>query len=265
MTPHVNLTTRKQLQSTIATTILTYLGRKHSSDPARKWLRHVVVFGAPAQTDGFLHDISLERFPMFELILGTGNQHKVIELREMLPQGSLRLLSLKDIAGAIDVDETGSTFGENARLKATVQAKHLKQWVLAEDSGLSVDALDGRPGVFSARFAGKHGDDQANNRLLLQELSSVPHERRGASFTCHIAVSDPTGTVVLESTGICRGNIAATPSGDAGFGYDPLFTIPEYHLTFAQLGSAVKNVLSHRSRALRQLLPSLTELIRQQS
>jgi XTP/dITP diphosphohydrolase len=202
---------------------------------------------------------------MFELILGTGNSHKVIELREMLPQGSLRLRSLKEVANAIEVDETGDTFGENARLKASEQAKHLGQWVLAEDSGLSVDALGGRPGVLSARYAGKHGDDAANNRLLLQELMSIPHERRGASFTCHIAVSDPKGTIVLESQGICRGNIAESASGEAGFGYDPLFTILEYHLTFAQLGSAVKNVLSHRSRALRQLLPPLLDLIRRES
>jgi XTP/dITP diphosphohydrolase len=201
---------------------------------------------------------------MFEIILGTGNRHKVAELQEMLPQDSLRLVSLADIANSIDVDETGDTFGENARLKAVEQAKHLNRWVLAEDSGLSVDAIQGRPGVLSARFAGKHGDDEANNRLLLHELSGIPNERRGASFTCHIAVADPTGKVRLEATGICRGTIATAPSGDGGFGYDPLFVIPEYHLTFAQLGAAVKNVLSHRSRALRQLVPQLTQMIYQE-
>ena len=198
---------------------------------------------------------------MFELVLGTGNLHKVAELREMLPKKSLRLISLADVAGSLDVDETGDTFGENARLKASEQAKHLRRWVLAEDSGLSVDALGGRPGVFSARFAGKHGDDEANNRLLLQELSAVPVDRRGASFTCHIAVADSSGQIVLEAIGICRGVIAMSPSGQGGFGYDPLFVISEYHLTFAQLGAAVKNVLSHRSRALRQLVPRLTQLI----
>lgn len=198
---------------------------------------------------------------MFELVLGTGNRHKVSELREMLPQATLQLISLADIAGSIDVDETGDTFGENARLKSSEQAKHLGRWVLAEDSGLSVDALAGRPGVFSARFAGKHGDDEANNRLLLQELSAIPVDRRGASFTCHIAVADPSGEIRLEAVGICRGTIAMSPSGEGGFGYDPLFVIPEYHLTFAQLGAAVKNVLSHRSRALRQLVPRLTQLI----
>ena len=198
---------------------------------------------------------------MFELVLGTGNKHKVIELRQMLPDGHLRLLSLADVGDAIDVDETGSTFGENARLKATEQAKHLKRWVLAEDSGLSVDALDGRPGVLSARFAGKHGDDEANNRLLIEQLQATPIERRGASFTCHIAVANSHGEIQLEATGHCRGVIAFSESGAGGFGYDPLFTIPEYHLTFAQLGPAVKNVLSHRSRALRQLVPKLLERI----
>lgn len=197
---------------------------------------------------------------MFDLVLGTGNQHKVIELREMLPGDLFQLHSLSDIGNTIDVDETGVTFAENARLKATEQAVHLKRWVLAEDSGLSVDALGGRPGVLSARFAGKHGDDQANNRLLLSELHGIPWERRGAAFTCHIAVADPSGAVALEAWGRCRGVIAEALSGQGGFGYDPLFTIPEYHLTFAQLGSAVKNVLSHRSRALKILVPKLRRL-----
>ncbi len=198
---------------------------------------------------------------MFELVLGTGNRHKITELRAMLPIEGVRLLALRDLESAIDVEETGQTFGENARLKATEQAKHLGQWVLAEDSGLSVDALDGRPGVLSARYAGKHGDDEANNQLLLQELIGVPTDRRGAFFTCHIAVSDPRGNVVLESTGKCSGVIAMEPSGTDGFGYDPLFIIPRYQLTFAQLGSEVKNELSHRSRALRELVPPLVRLI----
>ncbi|MGV3485753.1 MAG: RdgB/HAM1 family non-canonical purine NTP pyrophosphatase [Planctomycetaceae bacterium] len=197
---------------------------------------------------------------MFELVLGTGNAHKVMELRQMLPQDSFRLLSLADIPHAIDVDETGATFAENARLKAAEQAKHLACWVLAEDSGLSVDALGGRPGVLSARFAGTHGDDEANNRLLLRELANVPRERRSAAFHCHMAVADPCGRIVLETMGLCRGMIAFEPSGAGGFGYDPLFTIPEYHLTFAQLGSGVKNVLSHRSRALQHLIPPLSRL-----
>lgn len=200
---------------------------------------------------------------MFDLVLGTGNRHKVIELRGMLPAHEFRLVCLADLPAAIDVNETGSTFADNACLKAGEQAVNLGRWVLAEDSGLCVDALDGRPGVHSARFAGKHGDDEANNRLLISQMLGVVTGNRGAAFHTHIAVADPTGRIVLQSHGHCRGVIAGEPSGDGGFGYDPLFVIPEYHLTFAQLGIAVKNVLSHRSRALRAILPGLRQLARQ--
>ncbi len=199
---------------------------------------------------------------MFELILGTHNAHKVIELRELLAGQPIQLGSLKDLPEAITVDETGRSFQANATLKAVEQAKHLKRWVLAEDSGLSVEALGGQPGVDSAIYAGKHGDDAANNAKLLRELQSVPLEKRDAAFHCHIVVADPAGQVALESHGTCRGRIALAESGAGGFGYDPLFVIPEYHLTFGELGGAVKNVLSHRSRALRALLPDLIRLVR---
>ncbi len=198
---------------------------------------------------------------MLELVLGTGNAHKAIEMRQMLPQGRIRILSIADLPDPIDVDETGCTFAENARLKATVQARHLGRWVLAEDSGLCVDALNGRPGVHSARFAGQHGADEANNLLLLKELDSVPTDRRGAAFHCHACLADPSGRVRIESAGSCRGVIAMSKIGEGGFGYDPLFVIPEYHQTFAELGSAVKNVLSHRSRALRVIVPRLIDVM----
>jgi len=198
---------------------------------------------------------------MFDLVIGSGNAHKVEELKAVLPVERFRLTSIKQMANAIEVDETGDTFAENARLKATEQAKHLGRWVLAEDSGLQVDALGGRPGVLSARFAGTHGDDQANNRLLLEQLRDVSDDRRGAAFRCFVCVASPDGVARIEVDDLCRGVIARTASGSGGFGYDPLFMIPEYHLTFAQLGSAVKNVLSHRSRAIRKLVPQLMELL----
>ena len=198
---------------------------------------------------------------MFDLVVGSGNAHKIAELRALLPADRIRVTPLSELPGAIEVDETGSTFAENARLKAVEQAKHLGRWVLAEDSGLSVDALDGQPGVLSARYAGQHGDDQANNRRLLAELAAVPDERRGAAFCCFVCLSDPEGQVRIEVDDFCRGRIAHQAAGEGGFGYDPLFVIPEYHLTFAQLGLAVKNVLSHRSRALRKLLPRLLDVI----
>lgn len=197
---------------------------------------------------------------MFDFVLGTGNSHKVVELRSLLPADRFRISCLADLPASIDVDETGATFADNARLKATEQAKHLGRWVLAEDSGLSVDALGGQPGVMSARFAGRHGDDAANNVLLLERLADCPDRRRGAAFCCYVCLADPEGRSRIEVSGRCRGRIAWAEAGDSGFGYDPLFVIPEYHRTFAQLGPVVKNVLSHRGRALERLVPQLLQL-----
>ncbi len=198
---------------------------------------------------------------MFDLVLGTNNAKKLIEFRLLLPADKIQLTTLAEIPASIDVEETGKTFAENAALKATVQATHLSRWVLAEDSGLSVDALDGAPGVYSARFAGAHGNDEANNDKLLSELADVPDERRGAQYSCFFCLSDPDGQVHLETNGFCRGRIRHERSGTAGFGYDPLFEIPEYHRTFAELDLTVKRAISHRSRALRKLIPKLLRLI----
>lgn len=199
---------------------------------------------------------------MFDLVVGSGNPHKVVELKALLPNSVFQLTCLAEVDSPLDVEETGATFAENARLKATLQAKHLGRWVLAEDSGLVVDALDGRPGVYSARYAGRHGDDAANNRKLLDELAAVPEDKRGAAFCCFVCVAAPDGSVRIETSGTCRGVIGYEPLGSHGFGYDPLFLIPEYHQTFGQLGLAIKSVLSHRSRALRRLVPSLIAVAR---
>ena len=198
---------------------------------------------------------------MFDLVLGTNNQKKLIELRLMLPEQHYSLHSLSEIPDSIEVEETGSTFSENAMLKATEQAKHLGRWVLAEDSGLAVDALKGAPGVYSARYAGEHGDDEANNAKLLKELAGVPSEKRTARYHCEVCLSDPEGNVRITTGGICGGLIRTEASGTGGFGYDPLFEIREYHKTFAELDLTVKRALSHRSRALRQLLPQLRRLV----
>ena len=194
---------------------------------------------------------------MFDLVLGSGNKKKLVELRLLLPADRFSLQPLSEIPEAIEVDETGTTFAENAALKATEQAKHLNRWVLAEDSGLSVDALKGAPGVYSARYGGTHGDDEANNAKLLQELDGVPMEKRTAKYHCHICLSDPDGNVRAVASGTCSGVIRTERSGTAGFGYDPYFEIREYHKTFADLDLAVKRALSHRSRALREFLPKL--------
>ena len=162
---------------------------------------------------------------------------------------------------APEIVEDGDTFAANARKKASETARALGQWVLADDSGLAVDALGGAPGVLSARYAGAHGDDEANNRKVLAALAGLPDSRRGAAFVCSLAVADPKGTIRLEADGVCRGRIIDAPRGANGFGYDPLFLIAEYHKTFGELGALAKHQLSHRSRAFARLRPALDQLI----
>jgi len=195
------------------------------------------------------------------LVLGTHNRKKLGELAELLTPHGLALKTLADFPDAIAVEETGTTFAENARLKASVQARHLGQWVLGEDSGLSVDVLGGAPGVLSARYSDPGATDERNNRLLLENLASVPLERRTGHYTCYAALADPAGNVRAESEGICRGRILLTAIGSGGFGYDPLFEVVECHRTFGELAPAVKFVLSHRSRAMRQITPQIVKLL----
>jgi XTP/dITP diphosphohydrolase len=198
--------------------------------------------------------------PLEVLILGTHNRKKAVELADLLSPRGLEVRSLADVPRAIEVAEDGDTFAANAAKKAAEQAAHLDAWVLAEDSGLAVDALGGAPGVYSARFAGPGSTDDANNRLLLEKLAGIPPERRGAHYVCHLALADPAGNIRAASSGECRGRILTQPAGSGGFGYDPLFEIPEFHQTFAQLGPVVKSVLSHRSRAMRAILPQVLAL-----
>jgi XTP/dITP diphosphohydrolase len=194
------------------------------------------------------------------LILGSRNRKKLIELEELLLPLGFTLKTLADFPDSIEIEETGRTFAENARLKAVQQARHLKHWVLGEDSGLSVDALGGAPGVYSARFSHPGATDERNNALLLEKLRTVPLEKRWAHYTCYATLSDPEGNVRAETEGTCRGRILNTAAGAGGFGYDPLFEIAEYHRTFGELNPGVKRVLSHRSRAIRQLLPQILAL-----
>jgi XTP/dITP diphosphohydrolase len=161
---------------------------------------------------------------------------------------------------APEVVEDGATFEANARKKAIELARALNQWVLGEDSGLVVPGLNGRPGVYSARYAGTQGDDAANNARLLAELAPLPDDRRAAYYFCTAALADPTGEVKAVTEGRCHGVIIREHRGSGGFGYDPLFLIPEYHRTFGELSSRVKHALSHRSRALEKLRPVLRTL-----
>ena len=135
--------------------------------------------------------------------------------------------------------------------------------MLAEDSGLVVDALGGAPGVYSARFSGADATDATNNALLLERLAAHPHAARTAHYACHAALADPSGRIVAVADGTCGGLIATSPAGAGGFGYDPLFIVPEYHRTFGELAPAVKALISHRGRAMRALLPAIVRLLPQ--
>jgi XTP/dITP diphosphohydrolase len=191
------------------------------------------------------------------LVLGTRNVKKRQELAEILADLPIDVRDLTAWPDAPEVIEDGKTFEDNARKKARETAVYLKQWVLAEDSGLVVPALGGRPGVYSARYAGKQGDDAANNTRLLAELAPLPDDTRSAYYVCVAALADPNGEVKAVTEGRCHGVITKDYRGSGGFGYDPLFLIPEYHRTFGELSSLVKHALSHRARALAHMRPAL--------
>jgi XTP/dITP diphosphohydrolase len=194
------------------------------------------------------------------LVVGTRNVKKREELLGLLGDLGWEVRDLTAYPDAPEVVEDGATFEDNARKKATELARHLHQWVLGEDSGLVVPVLKGRPGVLSARYAGGHGDDAANNARLLAELRPLPDNPYPAYYVCTAALADPEGKVVAVVEGRCHGVIVGEPRGSGGFGYDPLFLIPEYHRTFGELSPVVKQALSHRARAITQLRPVLRRL-----
>jgi XTP/dITP diphosphohydrolase len=196
-----------------------------------------------------------------ELVLGTRNRKKAGELIDLLAPVGLAIKTLADFPNSLEIDETGDSFAANATLKAVTQARHLGAWLLGEDSGLVVDALGGAPGVYSARYSGPQATDDANNRRLLADLAETPLERRTAHYECHLVLADPRGAIRAQSAGMCRGRIRFEPAGSAGFGYDPLFEVIEYHHTFGELGKGVKSVLSHRARGVELLLPRIMELL----
>src|SRR5437870_12192068 len=200
------------------------------------------------------------------MVLGTRNPKKLEEIVEIL--GDLRIegieyADLSRFPQAPQVVEDGSSFEANARKKASELAIALGQWVLGEDSGLVVPALHGRPGVQSARYSGKHGDDAANNAKLLAELSPLPEDHRAAYYVCSLALADPQGQIQSVVQGHCHGTITRELRGSGGFGYDPLFLIPEYHRTFGEMSARVKLAIRPRARALDQLLPVLKKTTRQ--
>jgi XTP/dITP diphosphohydrolase len=197
---------------------------------------------------------------IYPLLIGTTNAGKGRELVELLAPHGFVVRTLQDFPPQAEVVEDGDTFAANARKKASDYARRLGLWVLADDSGLEVAALDGRPGVYSARYAGADATDAANNARLLAELGELPPEKRGARYYCHVAVADPRGEIRAESWDVCGGRIRTAAAGRGGFGYDPLFEIVELHRTFGELGPHVKAALSHRGRAMRAIVPKLRTL-----
>lgn len=198
------------------------------------------------------------------VVLATRNHHKVEELRRILAavEGELdiELVGTDQFPELPEVAETGSSFAANALLKARDVAQRTGYIAIADDSGLCVDALNGMPGIFSARWAGQHGDDAANLELVLAQIADVPDTRRGAAFHCAAAVATPEGDErVVE--GVLEGSIIREPRGSNGFGYDPIFTPRGYVLTTAELTPDEKNAISHRGQAFRALAPVLSDLL----
>ncbi|SIT83506.1 XTP/dITP diphosphatase [Edaphobacillus lindanitolerans] len=189
---------------------------------------------------------------MKDVIIATKNRGKAKDFETLLAPYGVRVLTLHDVAEDLDVEETGTTFRENARLKAETVAERLGKIVIADDSGLAVDALDGRPGVYSARFSGEGATDERNIEKLLGELKKVPDEERTARFICVLAVAGP-GLETRFFEGACEGRIMRAPAGDNGFGYDPVFYVPNEERTMAQLSPEEKAAVSHRGAAIRQL------------
>ncbi len=191
------------------------------------------------------------------IVLASSNAGKVREFNELLEGSGIEVVP-QSVYGVPDIEETGLTFVENAILKARNAAQHTGLPAIADDSGLEVDALDGAPGIYSARYAGADASDEANLRKLLEALRDTPDEQRGARFQCLMVymrhAADPTPRIVQ---GTWEGRILRTPCGDNGFGYDPVFLVPDRQCSSAELAPELKNRLSHRGQALRQLIEQL--------
>jgi XTP/dITP diphosphohydrolase len=199
-----------------------------------------------------------------QVVLGSRNRKKSREVAEILAPHGIEVVSIAEFPEVKEVVEDGATFAENAAKKASQPALALHRWVIGEDSGLMVDALGGRPSVYSARFSGAGATDETNNARLMEELASIPAEKRTAAYISSIALADPSGTIRLTAEGRCRGLIISEPRGENGFGYDPYFLIREYHRTFGELPARVKHQISHRARALAAFVPGMIRLLREE-
>lgn len=195
-----------------------------------------------------------------KIVMATRNKGKIKELEQLLADSKVQVLSLGDFPEIGPIEETGLTFQENARLKATIVAKATGLIALADDSGLEVDALDGAPGVYSARYAGEEGNDAANNAKLLQALAYVPAKQRTARFRSVIAIAKPNGECYFAE-GTCEGSIGFELKGSNGFGYDPLFIVQGDGRTLAEYSLEEKNQISHRGKAFRKAKEILQQIL----
>jgi len=195
-----------------------------------------------------------------QIVIATSNAHKLREILDILTGLPVQILSLQDFPEISPVEETGKSFHENALLKALTVYQKAALLTLADDSGLEVDALEGAPGIYSARFAGKERDYQANNHKLLEELQTVPDAQRGAQFRCVVSLVGPS--IEKFSEGIVRGHIIRELRGEGGFGYDPLFVPEGFSETYAELGQEIKNKISHRAIAFQNARILLEEILK---
>lgn len=201
---------------------------------------------------------------MKEIIIATKNKGKAKEFEQLFGPRGFRVLTLLDFPELSDVEETGATFAENAAIKAETISQELRKMVIADDSGLIVDALDGRPGIYSARYAGEEKNDEANIDKVLNELSDIPDQERTARFYCALAVAIP-GKKTQTVIGTCEGTILHERRGSYGFGYDPIFFVEEKNKSMAELTSEEKNKISHRANALRELQRQLDDLFEKEA
>ncbi|MDD6216770.1 MAG: XTP/dITP diphosphatase [Roseburia sp.] len=195
---------------------------------------------------------------MRRIIFATGNAGKMREIREIMADMPVEVVSMKEAGILADIEENGTTFVENAKIKATEIAKQTKDIVLADDSGLEVDYLNKEPGVYSARYLGEDTPYEVKNQAILDRLSGVPKEKRTARFVCAIAAALPDGKVLTTQATI-EGYIGEKPAGENGFGYDPIFMVEEYQCSTAELSEEQKNEISHRGKALRKMKALLAD------
>lgn len=196
---------------------------------------------------------------MKRIVLATKNKGKIKEMRELLAPMNIEVLSLADFSPVDDAEENGATFAENAMLKARYYFAHTGTPCLADDSGLEVDALGGRPGVYSARYSGENATDAANNAKVLREMEGIEKDKRTARFRCAMALVGEG--IELTTDGTCEGTLLTEERGQGGFGYDPIFYVPKFDRTLAEMSSEEKNSISHRGAAVRKMADLIAEMM----